>query len=33
MLTGQNKVKKKDLLQWIENYRWMVEQSRKQGSQ
>lgn len=25
MLTGQNKVTKEDLLQWIENYRWMVE--------
>ncbi|MBD8521492.1 hypothetical protein [Lysinibacillus fusiformis] len=25
MLTGQIKVTKKDLLQWIENYRWMVE--------
>ncbi|PCD82736.1 hypothetical protein CNQ87_19445 [Lysinibacillus fusiformis] len=25
MLTGQIKVTKEDLLQWIENYRWMVE--------
>ncbi|MCK1988095.1 LuxR C-terminal-related transcriptional regulator [Lysinibacillus fusiformis] len=25
MLTGQTTVTKEDLLQWIENYRWMVE--------
>ncbi len=25
MLKGQIKVTKEDLLQWIENYRWMVE--------
>ncbi|MEQ6049746.1 Uncharacterised protein [Lysinibacillus capsici] len=25
MLTGQIKVTKENLLQWIENYRWMVE--------
>lgn len=25
MLKGQNKVTKEDLLQWIENYRWMLE--------
>ncbi|NOG26657.1 LuxR C-terminal-related transcriptional regulator [Lysinibacillus fusiformis] len=25
MLTGQIKFTKEDLLQWIENYRWMVE--------
>jgi len=33
MKQGQIKVSKEDLLQWIENYRWMVETIEEAGSQ